>query len=77
MSRRALALAVGVVIVLAGCASPSPELATPISESLQSSVIEVADLAADGDVTGALARLDELQGQLDDAVAAEIGRAHV
>ena len=64
-----LALVIG--IVLAGCASPAPELAAPTAETFQASVIEVADLAADGDVTGALARLDELQGQLDDAEAAD------
>ena len=64
-----LALVIG--MVLAGCASPAPELAAPTAETLQASVIEVAGLAADGDVTGALARLDELQGQLDDAVAAD------
>ena len=72
MSRRALALAVGVVIVLAGCATPTPsDLDAETAGALQASVVEVATLAADGDVAGAIARLDTLQGEVDAAVASE------
>jgi len=72
VSRRALALAVGVVIVLAGCATQAPsDLDVETSGALQASVVEVATLAADGDVSGAIARLDTLQGEVDAAVASD------
>jgi len=66
--RRAV-LALVMTLALAGCAT-STELAPSTAEGLQASVVEVSTLAADGDVTGALARLDALQAELDSAVAA-------
>jgi len=67
MRRAALILAM--TLALAGCATAT-ELAPSTAEGLQASVVEVSTLASDGDVTGALARLDALQSELDAAVAA-------
>ena len=68
---RAAVLMLAAVLALAGCASTEPtELDASAADQLQTSVVEVATLAADGDVTGAIEQLDALQAVLDDAVAA-------
>jgi hypothetical protein len=53
---------------LSGCAA-TPELSTEAAKGLQSSVQTVANNAAAGDLAAAVAALDALQAQLDDAVA--------
>ena len=62
----ALALGVG---VLAGCAGTTTELSGDASAAMQTAVVSVAEAAAADDQTGAIARLDELQQQLDAALA--------
>jgi hypothetical protein len=62
-----LAIAVIVVAWLAGCAgTPAP---SGVAVDMQSAVVAVAEAAAAGDSAGALAELDGLQQQLDDALA--------
>jgi hypothetical protein len=63
----AAALAVG---ALAGCSSPPRAIEAPAAAAMQESVVAVADHAAAGDGAAALGALDELQRQLDEAVAA-------
>jgi len=62
----AVALATG---ALAGCAAASPEISTATSGAMQTTVVSIAQSAATGDPTTALAQLDALQQQLDAAVA--------
>lgn len=61
---------VALAAVLAGCAGTPPTLSSQTSTALQSGVVAVAESAAAGDQTSALARLDELQQTLDAALAA-------
>jgi hypothetical protein len=61
---------VALAAVLAGCAGTSTTLSSQTSTALQSGVVAVAESAAAGDPTSALARLDELQQTLDAALAA-------
>ncbi len=63
----AVALAAG---MLAGCSSPSSEIAAGAAAPMQESVVAVADHAAAGDDAAALKALDDLQRQLDEAIAA-------
>ncbi|GAA3866629.1 hypothetical protein GCM10022381_07790 [Leifsonia kafniensis] len=59
----ALALALG----LGGCAGSPPGITAGTSDLMQSTVAAAANQAAVGDATGALATLDSLQSQLDQA----------
>ena len=69
LTAAAVALALGASI-LAGC-TPAPTALSPqVSTDMQSAVVAVAESAAAGDPTTALARLDELQQRLDAALAA-------
>jgi hypothetical protein len=73
MTRRRLALAFAsavLVIGLAGCATPTLDGAT--GSDLQRSVVEVAELAAAGDAAAAIAQLDDLQTDLDAAIATDL-----
>jgi hypothetical protein len=63
----ALALAAA---ILAGCAPGPTALSSQVSTDMQSAVVAVAESAAAGDPTTALAHLDELQQKLDAALAA-------
>ena len=65
-----LIAAVLVVGLLAGCASESADLDSDVATTLQSSVVAVAEPAADGDLTTSLERLDAVQEQLDAAISA-------
>ena len=58
-----------VVGLLAGCASESADLDSDVATTLQSSVVAVAETAADGDLATSLARLDTVQEHLDAAIA--------
>ena len=62
----ALALSAG---VLAGCAPTPSEISSAVSTELQTTVVAIADAAAAGDAATALAELDQLQQQLDAALA--------
>ena len=64
-----LIAAVLVVGLLAGCASESADLDSDVATTLQSSVVAVAEPAADGDLTTSLERLDAVQEHLDAAIA--------
>jgi hypothetical protein len=71
--RRRLALVAAAAIIslgLAGCSTPALDDAT--AAQLQHSVIELADLAAAGDTPGAIGRLDQLQTDLDAAIASDL-----
>jgi hypothetical protein len=65
-----LLTAAALAAVLASCAAPPTPLSSQTSTALQSGVVAVAESAAAGDPTSALARLDELQQTLDAALAA-------
>lgn len=65
-----LIAAIALTAVLAGCAASPTALSRQASTDLQAGVVAVAESAAAGDQTAALARLDELQQALDAAVAA-------
>ena len=65
----ALALALGVGLGLGGCAGSPPEITSGTSELMQSTVVTAANQVAASDPTGALATLDSLQSQLDQATA--------
>ena len=68
--RLAAALAgVALVAGLSGCASPALDEAA--GSQLQESVVAIADAAAAGDLAGAVGGLDELQTELDAAIAAD------
>jgi hypothetical protein len=54
--------------ILTGCAG-TPDVSPDAAQTLQSSVQKVAELAAAGDPSAALAELDALQASLDSAVA--------
>jgi hypothetical protein len=69
LTAAAAALALGAAI-LAGCAPGPTALSSQVSTDMQSAVVAVAESAAAGDPTTALARLDELQQNLDAALAA-------
>ena len=70
--RRVLTFLAGatlVAVILAGCATPESEISLDVSAQMQDSVVSIAESAAAGDLASATALLDELQKQLDDAVA--------
>ncbi|HEX5729645.1 hypothetical protein [Microbacterium sp.] len=70
--RRVLTFLAGATLVagiLAGCATPDSEISLDVSAQMQDSVVSIAESAAAGDLASATALLDELQKQLDDAVA--------
>jgi ribosomal protein S20 len=69
LTAAAAALALSAAI-LAGCAPGPTALSSQVSTDMQSAVVAVAESAAAGDPTTALARLDELQQKLDAALAA-------
>jgi hypothetical protein len=62
----ALAVSAG---ILAGCAGTPSEISSAVSTELQTTVVAIADAAAAGDAATALAELDQLQQQLDAALA--------
>ena len=74
MRRRSTSLlatvALTVAVTLSGCAAASDEIAAGTSELMQSTIVTAAGQAASGDSTNALATLDTLQAQLQDALAA-------
>lgn len=65
-----LVATVALAAVLAGCAAVPQPLSRQASTDLQAGVVAVAESAASGDQTSALARLDELQQSLAEAVTA-------
>ena len=68
--RLAAALAGAVLVAgLSGCATPALDEAA--GAQLQESVVAIADAAAAGDLAGAVVGLDELQTELDAAIAAD------
>src|SRR5688572_7788261 len=68
--RAALAAAsVAVVVGLAGCAAePEPELTTAQAQAFRSQVVAIADTSSRGEYANALAALDALQAEVDQAV---------
>lgn len=58
-----------VVALLGGCASPDAGLDADTGRELQQGVVLVADAAAAGDTTGAIAALDALEARLAEAEA--------
>lgn len=73
MTRRRQSLLVALALgtaVFAGCAPAPTDLSRDASSEMQAAVVSVAEAAAAGDAATALARLDELQQQLDAALAA-------
>ncbi|MGC5172645.1 hypothetical protein ACLQ2Q_18565 [Microbacterium sp. DT81.1] len=64
-----LAAAAIVAGALTGCAPSSTDLSHAVAETMQQSVVSVAESAAAGDSPAALATLDQLQAQLDGALA--------
>lgn len=62
----ALALSAG---ILTGCAGTPPDISSDTSEQMQTTVVSIGESAAAGDAAHALAQLDELQQQLDAALA--------
>ncbi|MBF4570453.1 hypothetical protein ITJ57_16930 [Plantibacter sp. VKM Ac-2880] len=58
-----------VVALLGGCASPDAGLEADTGRELQQGVVLVADAAAAGDITGAIAALDALEARLAEAEA--------
>lgn len=73
MTRRRIASAVVAISLaawLAGCSAPAIDSAT--GSALQDSVVAVAEQSAEGDNEAALAQLDELQSQLDAAIASDL-----
>lgn len=73
IGRRISAALAGVVLVvgLAGCAGRGP-LDSSAASAMQDSVVAVAQLASHGDPNGANAQLDQLQTQLDSAIAGDL-----
>lgn len=68
--RLAAALAGAVLVAgLSGCAAPALDEAA--GAQLQESVVAIAGAAAAGDLAGAVVGLDELQTELDAAIAAD------
>jgi hypothetical protein len=69
---RLAAAVVGAALVagLSGCASPA--LDESAGAQLQESVVAIADAAAAGDLAGAVGGLDELQTELDAAIAEDM-----
>jgi hypothetical protein len=53
------------VLVFSGCAQTDTDLAADSAGRLQSLVVSVAQVAATGDYTSAIAELDALQAELD------------
>ena len=66
---RVLAAAVLLAVGLAGCATQDAAYPPATSDALQSGVLTVTQAAADGDPEAALARLNELEAALLDALA--------
>lgn len=73
MTRRTLAAVVGVVLAvgLSGCAG-SGSLDTATGARMQDGVVQIAQLAAGGDIAGAASQLDALQAQLAEAVDGDL-----
>jgi hypothetical protein len=69
--RAALAAAsVAVVVGLAGCAAePEPDLTTAQAQAFRSQVVAIADTSSRGEYANALAALDALQAEVDQAAA--------
>ncbi|TFD76461.1 hypothetical protein [Cryobacterium fucosi] len=65
-----VAAALLVAATLTACSGPSPDLATPTVEKLQSGVLGVTTAAAAGDFTGAQSALTAVQADLLTAAAA-------
>jgi phage repressor protein C with HTH and peptisase S24 domain len=57
------------LLLVTGCAATSDDLARDSGAQLQSMVVSVAETAATGDISAALAQLDALQVALDEARA--------
>jgi len=61
-------VAVTVTVALSGCGGAPQEIAAGTSELMQSTIVTAAGQAASGDTMSALATLDSLQTQLQNAV---------
>jgi len=70
--RRAMTVLTGCMLAagLAGCAGAAPELEADAASKLQQRVLEVTRSAAGSNPAAALAALDRLSAELDDAAAA-------
>ena len=70
--RRFAAALAGIALIagLSGCATPALDQAA--ATQFQESVVAIADSAAAGDLTGAVAGLDELQTELNAAIDADL-----
>lgn len=66
----AASAAVTLIVSLSGCAAPAADIDAGASELMQTTVMATADQAAAGDSAGALATLDTLQTQLQQAIDA-------
>ena len=64
-----LALSLSAALALGGCAADEPDIAASTSSLLQSTIATAAEQAAAGDSAGALATLDSLQQQVQQASA--------
>lgn len=73
MTRRTVAAVVGVALAvgLSGCAG-SPSLDEATGARMQDGVVQIAELAAGGDIAGAASQLDALQAQLAEAVDGDL-----
>jgi hypothetical protein len=56
-------------VLLVGCAQEAPTIAADDASSMQRTVVAIGEQAAAGEMDAALVYLDDLQGQLDEAVA--------
>jgi hypothetical protein len=56
-------------VLLVGCAQEAPTIAADDARSMQRTVVAIGEQAAAGEMDAALVYLDDLQGQLDEAVA--------
>lgn len=65
--KRILVLAAAVLLV-AGCSTTPTPIDATVSAELQAGVVEIADASAAGDYDAGLARLDDLQAQLETAI---------
>lgn len=73
-ARRFAAALVGMSL-LVGCSAGAPDISTTTSSELQAAVQEIGTSAAAGQFASAVARLDNLQSRLDEALAAgQVGR---
>jgi len=71
VNARAVAFAAALMFaagVLAGCTAPAPDITGDTATGMQTTVVSIAESAAAGDASGALAKLDGLQQQLDAAI---------